>query len=156
MLLRSGRMTTKSQRNRSSSSSNNNNVVNISTNNSSNNEQNQTNLPFEVSNEMVMGVSHANNNPINISGKNTICSQVQTTAIKTFLLQNNVVSTTSTPPFLIQDHGGMPPLSNKTNMPQLSLPMPQSQNAIPPIVVSRRPIGFLNLGATTILMMLTN
>ena len=39
----------------------------------------------------------------------------------------------------------MPPLSNEMNMPQLSLPMPQSQNTIPPIVVSRETNRLLEL-----------
>ena len=40
----------------------------------------------------------------------------------------------------------MPPLSNEMNMPQLSLSMPQSQNTIPPIVVSRQTNRLLELG----------
>jgi len=67
-------MTTNSQRNRSNKNNNNNNIVNTSTNNSGSSEKNQTNPSFGVSNEMVMGVSHANNNPINISGKDMMCS----------------------------------------------------------------------------------
>ena len=35
------------------------------------------------------------------------------------------------------------------NMPQLSLPMPQSQNTIPPIVVSRRTSMLLELGGNS-------
>ena len=41
----------------------------------------------------------------------------------------------------------MPPLSNEMNMPQLSLSMPQSQNTIPPIVISRRTNRLLELGS---------
>ena len=74
MLLRSGRMMINSKRNHNNNNTNNN-VANTSTNNSGNNEQNQTNLPFGVSNEMVIGVSHANNNPINIR-EDVMCPQV--------------------------------------------------------------------------------
>ena len=50
MLLRSGRMTINSQRNRSTNNNNNNNnnATNTSTNNNGSNEQNRTNLPFGV------------------------------------------------------------------------------------------------------------
>ena len=70
MLLRSGRMTINSQKNHShnNNNNNNNNVVNTYTNNSDNNDQNQIDVPSGVSNEMVMSISHANNNPLNISG----------------------------------------------------------------------------------------
>ena len=40
----------------------------------------------------------------------------------------------------------MPPLSNEVNIPQLSLPVPQNQNSIPPIVVSRRTNRLLEFG----------
>jgi len=99
MFLKSGRMTTNSLRNRSNNNNTNYNVANTSTNNSGSSEHNQTNPPSRVSNEMVMGISHANNNPINISGKDAIYSQVQTTVVETSLPQNNVVPTTNNPPF---------------------------------------------------------
>ena len=87
MLLTSGRMIINSQRNRSNNNNNNNNIANISTNNSDNNEQNQTNLPSTMNNEMVVGISHANNDPINVSGEDMICSQVQTSTVETSLSQ---------------------------------------------------------------------
>ena len=40
----------------------------------------------------------------------------------------------------------MPPLSNEMKMPELSLPIPQSQNTIPPILVSRKINRLLELG----------
>jgi len=88
MLLTSGRMTTNSQRNRSNNNNNNNNnnnVANTSTNNIGSNEQNQTNPPFGVSNEMTIGVNHANNDPKNISGKDAMRTQFQIVAIETSL-----------------------------------------------------------------------
>ena len=114
------------------------NAANTFTINSDNNEKNQTNL-------VVMVVSHAKNNPINISGEDTMCSQVQTTVVEISLPQNNVVSTTNTPPFSTTRPWGMPPISNEMHMPQLSLPVPQSQNTIPPIVVSRQTNRLLEL-----------
>jgi len=87
MLLRSGRMTNNSQRKHSNNNNSNNNVANTSTNISGNNEQNQTNLPSTMNNEMVVGISHANNDPINVSGEDMICSQVQTSTVETSLSQ---------------------------------------------------------------------
>ena len=117
MLLRSGRMTINSQRNHSNNNNNNNNISNTSTNNSGNNEQNQTNLPSRVNNEMVTSISHANNDPKNISGEDVIRPQVQTSVGEISLPQNNVVSTTSTSPFSSTRPWGMPPLSNEMNIP---------------------------------------
>ena len=110
MLLRSGRMTTNSQRNHSNNN-NNNNVADTSTNNNGSNEKNQTNPSSEVNNEMVMGASQPNNEPINVSGEDTMRSQVQTTNVETSLPQNNLVSTTNTPLFSTTRPWGMPPLS---------------------------------------------
>ena len=56
------------------------------------------------------------------------------------------MSTINTLPFSTSRPWGMPPLSNEMNMPQLSLSMPQSQNTIPPIVVSRQTNRLLELG----------
>jgi len=39
----------------------------------------------------------------------------------------------------------MPPLSNEMNIPQLSLPMSQNLDTIPPIVVSRQTNRLLEL-----------
>jgi len=74
ILLRSGRVAINSQRNHSNNNNNNDNALNTSTNGSGSNEQNQTNILFEVNNELVMGVSHANNDPINISGEDAMHS----------------------------------------------------------------------------------
>jgi len=78
MLLRSGRMTTNSQRNDSNNNNNknNNNARHTSTNNNGNNEQNQTNPSFGVNNEIVIGASQSNNEPINVSGEEAMLSQV--------------------------------------------------------------------------------
>ena len=119
-------MTNNSQRNSGNNNSSNNNVANTSTNNSGNNEQNQTNLPSGVNKEMVVGISHANNDPINVSGEDVMHSQVQTSTVKTLLPPNNVFSTTNTPPFSIMRPQGMPPMSYEMNIPQLSMPTPQS------------------------------
>ncbi|KAG5151743.1 hypothetical protein JHK84_028215 [Glycine max] len=54
-----------SLRNCSNNNNNNNNVANTSTNNNDNNEQNQAKPSSRVNNEMVMGVSQPNNEPIN-------------------------------------------------------------------------------------------
>jgi len=43
----------------------------------------------------------------------------------------------------------MPPLSNEMKMPELSLPIPQSQNTIPPILVSRKTNRLLELGGNS-------
>ncbi|KAG4983117.1 hypothetical protein JHK87_027866 [Glycine soja] len=92
-------MTTNSQRNCSNNNNNNNNVANTSTNNNDNNEQNQAKPSSRVNNEMVMGVSQPNNEPINVSDEDAMHSQVQKIIVETSLPQNNVVSTTNTPPF---------------------------------------------------------
>ena len=73
---------------------------------------------------MVMGVSQPNNEPINVSDEDAMHSQVQKIIVETSLPQNNVVSTTNTPPFSTTRPWGIP---------KLSLPMPQNQNIIPPI-----------------------
>ena len=138
-----------SQRNCSNNNSSNHNATNVSTNNSVSNELNQMNLPSGVNNEMVAGIIHANNDPINVSGEDVMRSQVQTSIVKNSLPQNNIISTTNTPPFSTMGPWGMPPISNEMNIPQLSLPMPQSQNSIPPIVVSRQTNKLLELGGNS-------
>ena len=137
MLLRSGRMINNSQRNRSNNNNDNNNATNTSTNNSGNNEQTQINLPSGVDNEMIVGTSHTNNDPTNVSGEDVMHSQVQTSVVETSLPENNIIPTTNTLPFSTTRPWGVPPVSNEMNLPQLSLPMPQSQKSIPPIMVSR-------------------
>ena len=94
-----------------------NSVENTSTNNRGINVQNQRNLPSRVNKETVTGMH----------------LQVQTSTVETSLSQSNVVSTKNTLPFSTTRPWGMPPLSNEMNIPQLSLPMPQNQNIIPPI-----------------------
>ena len=64
MLFRSGTMTNISQRSCSNNNNHNNNITNTCTHNNGNNEQNQTNLPSGVNNGMVVGTSHANNDPL--------------------------------------------------------------------------------------------
>ena len=103
-------MKNNSQINRSNNNNDNNNIANTSTNNNSSNEQNQTNVPSGVNSEMVVGTS---------------------------LPQNNIISTTNTPPFSTTKPWGMPPVSNEINISPLSLYMPQSQNSIPLIMVSK-------------------
>ena len=86
---------------------------------------------------MVAGTSHTYKDPTNVSGEDVVRSQVQTDVVETSLPQNNIISTTNITPFSTTRPWGMPPISNEMNIPQLSLPMPQNQNSIPPIVVSR-------------------
>ena len=62
------------QRNNSNNNNRNNNAANTSTNNSGNNEQNQTNFPSRVNNEMVVCTSHTNNDHTNVSGEEVMCS----------------------------------------------------------------------------------
>ena len=119
-------MTNNSQKSCSNNNNGNSNTANTSTSNSGNNEKNQTNLRSGVNNEMVVGTSHANNDPINVSGEDVMHSQVQTSVVETLLPQNNIISTTNTPPFSTTRPWGMPPVSNEMNIPQLSLPIPQS------------------------------
>ena len=98
---------------------------------------------------MGVGTSHANNDPINISGEDVLSSQVHTSIVKTSLPQNNIISTTNTSSFSTTRPWGMPPMSNEMNKPQLSMFMPQSQNSIPPIVVSRRTDRLFKLGGNS-------
>ena len=87
---------------------------------------------------MVVGTSHTNNDPTNVNGEDVMCSQVQTSIIKTLLPQNSIISTTNIPPFSTTKPWGMPSVSNEMNLSQSNLPMPQSQNSTPHIVVSRQ------------------
>ena len=75
MLLRSGRMTTNSQRNCSNNNNNNkNNVTNTSTNNNGSDGQNHTNPSIGINNKMVMGASWPNNKPINVRSEKVMGS----------------------------------------------------------------------------------
>lgn len=71
------------------------------------------------------------NNTTN-KGEDLMIPQIQTTIGKTTLLQSNVITNTSTPPFSTSRPWGMPHM----NIPQINMSIPQSQPIIPLILHS--------------------
>lgn len=82
---------------------------------------------------MLLRSGRMTNNTTN-KGEDLMIPQIQTTIGKTTLLQSNVITNTSTPPFSTSRPWGMPHM----NIPQINMSIPQSQPIIPLILHSWR------------------
>ena len=141
-------MTNNSGNSERSYNNNNNNATN-SCNKNNNNEQSQPIPSTMINNEVVMAISQPNNDVICTISKDVMRSQVQTSTVETTLPQSNLIANTNIPPFLTTRPWGMPQFSTDMNIPQLSMPMPQSQPVMPPIMVNIRTNRNLELGGSS-------